>query len=1548
MSRNASSQAKQWVAVMQTYDFTKVQRELKNYRFDDKASQNKTLLRLLIYLCQTATKCPSPSAQTGSDISDLLETICRDLAPIPSTSDYFCSLYHIIRVLLDIWLFEKAMRISNYLMPSSVWHRQMLNETKNPSDNYMKLCSIFYFSIDKFLRSKTPGSLTPPIFQQILTFIEYQLSIEELTKTDGSKSLLLKLLHYTELLKHLQCTHEDFDKFTDKCYVKSLSSITLQLGDRNRSPTYENFTKIITTLSLHYIKSKRLDTLGKILKKLLTIFDNCMLESRESSKCHQLLIHFRKIFFRHRTSSPQIDSDEINELIRNFQEHILSYSENSLVKFNIYTIASILEALFSLWCDSPESSRDYLTAEVIISTSELMNYLSEIIRNYPVDSLCRCGSKSCLETKDKLKSSQLKSKTALLLYRLCPKSELPPRFFEQFTRACSQSVNLLHDLQEKNCERWKDQWFNIAAATYNITLNFGSSHYEKSLLLLKFLASSIIRLKATGDDKTFFQSQSAPPLILALHRLSNMYYGNNQLHEARIFTAINVFLHPNHPECKGYRNWSFIHYKDPSSRRLTLVKFLWKHADDMRVLGLGPIRLKNEVLQDICFREIKSHIAMKWDLSECILSVLDTLETLNADAIAYGTAVHQLGHHNLLFQSKTSLSDHLREARERLQALKPDSSSLQHVQYLTSHLALYDVLEEIRSLEEATKAEMKDTTIKFFTASTNGLSTKGSNVVPGFSQINTTTAKKLASRLEDIYNLWKKWLTLKTVAKWNAFDGTSTTKAVIVAGEICRFYRYRNLEIKFWKMGYELAVKSENPESIVYITGRSTMSRYIREDWIKNSSEIIANDLVNSKDSKVPAVIAMFKMSLADYYYYIGRTEEADKLFDEGTNAATLNLSENCGTFILRQHIILTHRFHNIPAERRNNLEYTGVIAHILYAMLFIDDTVTDLKDLSWGLYHLDMLQEISCNIAIRMNALFSFREIVAHLARRLKIYQPKISVIRVAELLKYLCFIDLSRNQLEDCEVKLQGMEYILQMEMAEESEHREFVKIPESSTFTSTVSPHRGVDPIRDIPHNDSSPILRREKFATPDFVSHGQQCECFRCSNEAYKFLVFSCTHIRAQLYTLQNLKHYARQHFEMALNISKTLLDLSRKENNYQFQYIIDYVLFLLDYARFLKRDLSTYDEGKKVVSWILNICDIYRLKCHPVFESAMDIIAEYRFEEVLSEGLPRSNLVIPAVDDLDIKDYLDPQVETDDALCVTPSKASGDSPRPRSKSPRRNKAPLLTFSKATVDVVESEPEEVSSLVVADKRKTRTVTKVRPVRRRLVEDDEFSEVEGATSGEESVEKMGDRCLRFKKLIDEAIVVAPDLSRKLHVLRRKWETPIADDVLQKLIDILEEAKSEHQLRKTRRRRALTSDEELMNVRGVERVVKAAKAMMAEASGTPEVPQAPAKGSSRRRPSRKGSTDSAVVNIIKGVEKLAIRTSGVKADAVSKSVGERSVRSSRSRGQSASGIGGNDGEVGASDDEVVESSYVEPRRSRRHLGKDSSTETKLSRKRS
>ena len=73
---------------------------------------------------------------------------------------------------------------------------------------------------------------------------------------------------------------------------------------------------------------------------------------------------------------------------------------------------------------------------------------------------------------------------------------------------------------------------------------------------------------------------------------------------------------------------------------------------------------------------------------------------------------------------------------------------------------------------------------------------------------------------------------------------------------------------------------------------------------------------------------------------------------------------------------------------------------------------------------------EAMCTVAIPMNSLLSYRELSAHLSYGLKFAQKFGLTLRIAQISKYLCYIDLLRLQVEQCESRLQDIEHILCIE--------------------------------------------------------------------------------------------------------------------------------------------------------------------------------------------------------------------------------------------------------------------------------------------------------------------------------------------------------------------------------------------------------------------------------------------------------------------------------------------------------------------------------------
>ena len=261
------------------------------------------------------------------------------------------------------------------------------------------------------------------------------------------------------------------------------------------------------------------------------------------------------------------------------------------------------------------------------------------------------------------------------------------------------------------------------------------------------------------------------------------------------------------------------------------------------------------------------------------------------------------------------------------------------------------------------------------------------------------------------------------------------------------------------------------------------------------------------------------------------------------------------------------------------------------------------------------------------LHCFISFREISAHLTLRLELAQSLGATLRVAECLKSLCFIDLSRLKLNDCEVKLQGLEQILDVEGFGLSMKN---KCP-TSIFRSNIvlSPrHMDVDdPLRDVIQNEASPILRKKIFVPPEFMLH-DNCSCYRCENIPYQYLVFSSTHIRAQIYALKNYSSVALQHFHGAFEVRRKLLEKeesrivkksqdSMKLHSWQKYYsMVDYVSFLLDFSKFIMEyKIPRVMEAVEVALEAINICKVYNLETHPVYFATEELVFQYRFQNI---------------------------------------------------------------------------------------------------------------------------------------------------------------------------------------------------------------------------------------------------------------------------------------------------------------------------------------------
>jgi len=398
----------------------------------------------------------------------------------------------------------------------------------------------------------------------------------------------------------------------------------------------------------------------------------------------------------------------------------------------------------------------------------------------------------------------------------------------------------------------------------------------------------------------------------------------------------------------------------------------------------------------------------------------------------------------------------------------------------------------------------------------------------------------------------------------------------------------------------------------------------------------------------------------------------------------------------------------------------------------------------------------------MRVNSLLSFRGISADLVRRLKAAQSLGAVIRTAELLKSLCYIDLSRSQLNDCEVKLQGLEHILDIETFQLSMN---AKSADTLSIHLAVTPTKIMDSIRELPQLDSSPVLGKKVFDLPKFTLHSN-CDCYKCCNISYQYLVFVTTYIRAQLYSSQNDIALAFDHFHGAFKIRQKLFkeekyilfnkcdEIGMKQFSWQTRfYITDYIQLLIDFCYFLKTNITSREQDIfDIANLAINLCREYKLKGHPVYVSAKELAFDNDFQSILTSSsclgmynpmcessffihcnaiISIAGFMVPQSHDIDVNDY--DAVPIIQNVCVTPSIQKYVK---KPLSVRRKRSPVaLKITK--INMIWSDDEDDDNLSSTEHLTKQFKSREKLVKRKILEEYLSDDTNSSTEDSEETE-------------------------------------------------------------------------------------------------------------------------------------------------------------------------------------------------------------------
>ncbi|XP_035723187.1 uncharacterized protein LOC118442097 isoform X1 [Vespa mandarinia] len=1395
---NIKMKLKNWIELIKSEKLQDIIEDVKtNHYFQSNGNSsmsNKDAFKLLLYLAHTASKCDKQSYEIGKSIAELTILLCSNLLTIPDNERFISSLYHITRCLLVMHLYEEAENVCSFLIQENFdCSGDKSNET------FLQLLYLWHDSADKMFLILQEQPQHKKNYDKFKNIINNELRITKKAYKNNAKYILKKLDIY---LKKVITIRNTSNKYVDDFikYILHQEYKNMSIDKNDKYQIYHFILCIISKIICVKINEDDIKYVIQILENASKYFKNMIDE-----ECCQSFLHFKTTCITLLQPVKELTkstSKHLNNLTSQYDEIVKEYGYANTVIFTTSTFIEIFEHLFMYWEKGLKlGNKQFLN--ILYETMEFIVRISTILMNTVLEK-CTCTNECTVKT-DLYNVIALKAKCIILVSKLSPK-DLPENICRLANNFMEENISSLREMKESNCKHWTTLWSMCGRLLYNMGAT-SESFYDESSSFISLLCSSIIYFEGIHCESSYLKLTN--PICVALYRLSNIHYNNAMYREAMTVSALHGLLSYKDKNSKAFKMWASIKHKiiktSPNLIKMSMISCLQADRKNIEEIGFH-INLSKYNLIELCLSEAKGLKTAKINLFEAFDTVLKELKILKATIKQRACVIQLLGHH-LIHIRESYTSDRFKDTLSELELLEQKSID---ILCLKANLEFFIFVNELHISNEHTQIEMNNT--KFALNAPKLSDNEGNYVVPAYTKINIKEDLRLMQFLQKSLKTWDDIeQNITDVAQ--GWEPLLTLHILIIAAEYSRLYRYEECELRAWNLAIKLAAELNNDDAFIYVTGRSLSLRQINYKWIAQAKEYAAN-LKNSIDEIKAHSIAVFWISLADFYFECGECTIARKLLDDARSLPGISFQKNTAIYLYSLDTILR----NCHSYKKNmeQEEYTLYIIESFYSLICLTDNLVGTKWMNPDnyLFSYDILFSSTINMSIQINSLLSFREITAHLVQRLKSAQALGATIRTAEILKSLCFIDLSRSHLDDCEVKLQGLEHILDIET---------IKLSMSTELKQTTSSNRLIDPVRDTMQNDTSPILRRKIFNSPEFCLH-HNCTCTLCQHVQYQYLVFATTHIRAQLYASQNNVAASLEHFHGAFQmkqklfkvekpmLSKNTLEESNDIKKFSWQtrlYITDYILLLLHFSCFMKTYIpSRKNEALNIALLAVNICEAHNIESHPIYISAKELVYKYQFEEIIT-AQDYSTFTVPNACDIDISKFII-QKKLKQKICTTPITHNH---LKKSIPIRRNKTPpLLKLKKINIDLSDEENDN-SPCKLEDKCET-PVSHIKSVRRKIFEE-EYSEKTNvpnkkAISMEDKsvsvfepgtdAEKTED--ISIKNIITKVAPLVPDISDHLNKIAHNLDIPVTNEAVKELFEMVDNLEINSRIPKRRLR--------------------------------------------------------------------------------------------------------------------------------------------------
>ncbi|XP_015510273.2 uncharacterized protein LOC107217301 isoform X1 [Neodiprion lecontei] len=1280
-----------WIDLILADKLESVASEIKKLsEWDLDPKLNKIIFKALLCLSHSAERLQPLDIQNGKRIFTIADELCYALIEVPDFIKYFSSLYYVARKLIIMQLYNKAMNIIVWSFAGNI----VYGLTPQELDVYPKIASLWRDAAVKVTGTTPPCNLNKADYQLLLDLINNELRVLEVIVKERTMFVLCRTFRYLKNLDILLGQFEYNSNQNHRSIIRSfLARINVGLTGEGKYDVYKDALRFINSATALAITSPQMVNAPTVLADSCSIVETTLSADPELSCCILLYRNMGMILLKSISNSKELSHWELSKLRKETLNSIQTYQDSKGATLNMQMIDFILQPVLVHWERYiAANNHEFLKAATMQEILGLIQLMFTVLNSSWSDGCEVCRDNNCAMRASTHTVTVVSMKCLATLSKI-PANDLLSSIFPFVQELLEETVAAIFDMKQFNCAQWYPLWNNCAIHIYNLSVSCHKVLYEESVYLFSLLCSAIVKFDGLKSSNSLLSMKN--PLSYVLHRLCSVHYNHGSYREALTLCALNGLLSYQNADSKAFRMWASIKHTCATSSdilSLTMLTCLREDTDSFSLIGI-KVRLEDYDLNELCIQELRGLLEGRCNMSLSMQATLDELEILNSGGLVYAQGVQMLGYHMLQYQYDQNFTKYLKRA---IIKLKEDKTASNLHLVTAANLDFYTFVVNLHDIIDHTKAEMQTTKFALRaakSASPEGEPNKSDAVVPAYTKINIVEDSQLFVNLNQALSNWSLCIENNVnnpIEEWHLL---MMLRTLVIVGEFCRLHHFSMLEGKAWNLAYKLASNLKDASTCLYVVGRSISLWNVNNDWIKTGNELMT-ELQTSSEPESNDAIAFFCLGLSKFYFEIGKYEEGAKILDRTVTLPSVHRLKNVQLFLLSMKTALqNYPFCSNDTRCQKQMTY---LVKCLYSLLVLMEYSPQPRAgvKKKQLYTSEILLTCTAHLSLCMNSLLSFKEISSHLTNRLKLAQSSGLTLRVAECLKNLCYIDLSRMQLDDCLVKLQGLEYILDIEHIKESQN---TKNPETLT-TGLNKPG-----CRDSCVNDSSPVFRKTVFKQPKFLEH-INCLCYKCSSVCYQHLVLASTHIRAQLYFLQGYLNEAMSHFGGAFVLQRKMLQFkhcdkfawqnvpesdSVKQHPWKCYYnAVEHVLFLINFSRFIRElEFDDRQDGMSVALQAVDICERFHLQSHPVYVSAKEMVFEYQFCNMFQDSADFDKFTVPDPSSINVNKYICTSSNIESSKITTPAMKS------RVKKPRtirRNKTPpLLKLTKVSIDLDEYE-------------------------------------------------------------------------------------------------------------------------------------------------------------------------------------------------------------------------------------------------------------------